>query len=186
MNHSNKYLLNTQFIFILVILGFFHSCSLKENPEEHLVEVLKINQDFRMNLLQTRPDLEAIEIEYQKVKGHKVPVKGLRWWRGVHRSFYFPKDTLQIQDQGFSLHTLVMYNRREALKLFNSFCQDTHWQMLQIISKQSRIYLYQNAVIHLNLEPGLSQTEIQQLSQWLEEKTQKAKGSKSCICRNTE
>lgn len=104
-----------------------------------------------MNLLQTRRDLEAIEIDYQKVKGQKIPVQGLRWWRGVHRSFYFPKDTLQTQDQGSSLHTL-MYNRREALKLFNSFCQDNQWQSLQIISKQSRIYLYQNAVIHLNLE----------------------------------
>lgn len=172
-------------LFILIYL-FISSCSLKENPEEHLVEVLKISQDFRMNLLQTRPDLEAIEIDYQKVKGQKVPVQGLRWWRGVHRSFYFPKDTLQIQDQGFSLHILVMYNRREALKLFNSFCQVNQWQSLQIISKQSRIYLYQNAVIHLNLEPGLSNAEIQQLSQWLEDKTQKTKGSKSCICQNPE
>lgn len=172
-------------ILILIYL-FISACSLKENPEEHLVEVLKISQDFRMNLLQTRPDLEAIEIDYQKVKGQKIPMQGLRWWRGVHRTFYFPKDTLQIQNQGFSLHTLVMYNRREALKLFNSFCQDTHWQSLQIISKQSRIYLYQNAIIHLNLEPGLSNAEIQQLSQWLEGKTQKTKGSKSCICKNPE
>jgi len=171
---------------LILIYLFISACSLKENPEAHLVEVLKINQDFRMNLLQTRPDLEAIEIDYQKVKGQKVSVQGLRWWRGVHRSFYFPKDTLQIQDQGFSLHTLVMHNRREALKLFNSFCQDTQWQSLQIISKQSRIYLYQNAVIHLNLEQGLSDAEIQQLSQWLVERIQQAKGSKSCICQTTE
>jgi hypothetical protein len=168
---------------ILILFIQLSSCSLKEEPELYLTDILSVGQDFRLGLLQTRPDLEAVELEYQSVKGKTVPVIGLRWWRGVHRSFFFPRDTAKSQGQGFSLHTLVMYNRREALKLFQSFCQDEHWQGLQVLTPRAQVYLYRNAVIHLNIEPKVSELEIQTLHQSLEKRILLAKGSKTCLCK---
>lgn len=170
-------------ILILTLLFSISSCSLKEEPELYLTDILSVGQDFRLGLMQTRPELEAIELEYQSVKGKSVPVPGLRWWRGVHRSFFFPRDTAQFQDQGFSLHTLVMYNRREALKLFQSFCQDEYWQELQIVTPGSHVYLYRNAVIHLNIEARVSEQELQYLHLILEKRLGLKKGSKACICK---
>jgi len=173
-------------VIILTFLFNISSCSLKEEPELYLTDILSVGQDFRLGLLQTRPDLEAVELEYQSVKGKSIPVLGLKWWRGVHRSFFFPRDSAQFQDQGFSLHTLVMYNRREALKLFESFCHDEYWQELKIITPRSHVYLYRNAVIHLNIEARVSELEIQHLHLILEKRMELKRGSKACICKKTD
>lgn len=139
-------------LWVCIMYVLFSSCSLREDPEHHLTDLLQITRDFRTHQLRSFPDWEVVEIPYRKVSGGQVPIQELRWWRGVERSFYFPK--AGSDNNGFSLHLMLMYNRRQALRLFHSFCLDSMWVGNGILSPGSTIFLYRNALIFINREPG--------------------------------
>lgn len=139
-------------IWLCLIFAMVSSCSLKEDPEHELTHLLQITRDFRNDQLRAYPNWEVVDIPYRKVSGRQVPIPELRWWRGVERSFYFPKSG--SDNNGFSLHLMLMYNRRQALRLFHSFCRDSMWVENGILSPGSPIFLYRNALVFINREPG--------------------------------
>ncbi len=175
---SNRHIAKCLFLSLLLIQ--LYACSLKENPEQDLVSMLEVTKNFRTEMLKRYPKWESVEMPYKGVKGKDIPIQGLRWWRGAQRSFYFPKDT--VLNQGYSVHFMLMYNRKKALDLFRSFCKDSRWQENQILSNAARVYLYRNSILYINRETETSDVIFEAAARILETRIKFEKGYQSCAC----
>lgn len=139
-----------------ILICALSSCSLKDNPDTHTSEVLEISKRFQDTFPKVNGNYKTLELPYKKVNGKEVPISELKYWRGIQRLFFVPDENLKTQDySGFSVHTMLFYNRRRAQKVFRSFCQKKIWQENQLLSSGSRIYQLRTAIIYINQEEGL-------------------------------